>query len=107
MAEHAVIVEFDYAPDSIEPLHDFEEQLEAAIASAEVGEYDGHEIAADFSDGTLYMYGPDADALFAVVQPLLAGAGLFRNARATLRYGPPEDGVPEQIVPLDEQSTDG
>lgn len=65
MEEQAVIVHFDFAADSLEPLHDFEEQLEAAIAEAEVGEYDGHEIAVDLSDGTLYMYGPDADALFA------------------------------------------
>jgi hypothetical protein len=101
MEEHAVIVHFDYAADSLAPLHDLEEQLEAAIAEAGVGEFDGNEIAVDLSDGSLYMYGPDADALFAVARPLLTVAGCFRTARATLRYGPPEDGVREQEVSLD------
>jgi hypothetical protein len=101
MEEHAVIVHFDYAADSLDPLHDLEEQLEAAIAEAGVGEFDGNEIAVDLSDGSLYMYGPDADALFTVAGPLLAAAGCLRNARATLRYGPPEDGVRERVVAID------
>ncbi len=92
MEDQAVIVHFEYVADSINPLFDLEEQLVAAIAEAGVGEFDGNEIAVDLSDGSLYMYGSDADALFAVVQPLLVRAGLFRNVRATLRYGPPIDG---------------
>ena len=101
MEEHAVIVYFEYAADSLEPLYDLEEQLEAAIAAAGVGEFDGNEIAVDLSDGSLYMYGPDADALFAVARPLLVGAGCLRNARVTLRYWPPEEGVREWVVALD------
>jgi hypothetical protein len=75
--------------------------LEAAITTAGVGELDGNEIAVDLSDGSLYMYGPDADALFAVVRPLLAGADCLRGTRVRLRYGPPEDGVRERVVSLD------
>jgi len=44
MGDHAVIVHFDYAADSLDPLYDLEEQLEEAIASAGVGEFDGNEI---------------------------------------------------------------
>ena len=91
MAEHAVIVRFDYGSTDLEPLFGLEEQLEEAIESAEVGEYDGNEVAVSGSDGFLYMYGPDADALFAVVNPILASATCIRNAVATLRYGPPAD----------------
>jgi hypothetical protein len=87
MEEHAVIALFDYTADSLDPLYDLEEQLEAAITSAGVGEFDGNEIAVDLSDGSLYMYGPDADALFAVVRPLLAGADCLRGTRVRLRYG--------------------
>ena len=101
MEEQAVIVHFDYAADSLDPLHDLEEQLEEAIAEAGVGEFDGNEIAVGLSDGSLYMYGPDADALFTVARPLLAAAGCLRNARATLRYGPPQDGVRERVVAID------
>jgi hypothetical protein len=71
-----------------------------AIAKAGVGEFDGNEIAADLSDGTLYMYGPDAEALFQVVRPVLVAASCFRQASATLRLGPPEPGVRERTEAL-------
>jgi hypothetical protein len=96
MSEHAVIVTFEYGAQTLEPLFALEEQLEEAIADANVGEFDGNEIAADLSDGMLYMYGPDANALFKVVQPILAAATCFRTATATLRFGPPTDGVSER-----------
>jgi hypothetical protein len=102
MEEHAVIVHFDYTADSLDPLHDLEEQLEEAIATAGVGEFDGNEIAVDLSDGSLYMYGPDADALFAVVRPLLVAADCLCNARVTLRYGPAEAGLRERVEALDD-----
>lgn len=96
MSEQAVIVEFRYAADSLDPLFEVEERLEQAIGQAGVGEFDGNEIATDLSDGRLYMDGPDAEALFRVVRPILAKATCFRHASATLRFGPPEDGVPER-----------
>ena len=56
--------------------------------------------ASDGSDGNLYMYGPNADALFATVRPVLLTADFMQGARVTLRYGPPEDGVREQEIVL-------
>ena len=100
MEQHAVIAHFDYAIDSFDALYDLEEELEAAINAAGVGEFDGKEIAVNLSDGSLYMYGPEAEALFAVVRPILAGAQCLRNTRVTLRFGPPEDDVPERIESL-------
>ena len=100
--QHAVIAHFDYAADSLDALYDVEEELEAAINSAEVVEFDGNEIAVDLSDGSLYMYGPEAEALFAVVRPILAGAECLRNIRVTLRFGPPEEDVPERVKWLDD-----
>lgn len=97
MEKHAVIAHFDYAADSIDPLFRLENELEAAIIAAGVGEFDGNEIAVDLSDGSLYMYGPDAEALFAVVRPILANAECLRNTRVTLRFGPPVDGVLERV----------
>ena len=99
--QHAVIAYFDYAADSLGPLSAIEEQLESAINAAGVGEFDGNEIAVDLSDGSLYMYGPDAEDLFAVVRPILAGAECLRNTRVTLRFGPPEDDTPERVEILD------
>ena len=96
MAEHAVVVTFTYAGANPDPLFALEDRLREAIDAGGVGEFDGNELASDLSDGTLYMYGPDAEALFKVVRPLLAEAECFRTAAATLRFGPPADGVPER-----------
>jgi hypothetical protein len=85
--EEAVIVHFDYGQSDWSEFFEFEKDLEAAIAEAAVGEYDGNELATDGSDGSMYMYGPDADALFAIVKPRLLSAALLRNVVVTLRYG--------------------
>jgi hypothetical protein len=41
------------------------------------------------------MYGPDADTLFNAIGPVLQATDFMRGASVTLRYGPPEEGVPE------------
>ncbi len=98
--DHAVIVHFDYGSTDLAPLFALEEQLEQAINDAGVGEFDGNEVAVDGSDGSLYMYGPDADRLFATVRPVLERSTAIRNAVATVRYGPPRDDVRSTKVPL-------
>ena len=99
--EHAVIVSFGYGGSTdLEPLFALEQELESVIATAGVGEYDGNEVAVDGSDGTLYMYGPNADNLFAVVKPALASCPFMKGAVVKLRYGPPGEGVPEREVRL-------
>jgi hypothetical protein len=95
---HAVLVDFAYGSTDLSRLFALEEQLEQAIAAAGVGEFDGNEVATDGSDGTLYMYGPDADALFAAVRPILEASDFMNGARVKLRYGPPADGVREVEV---------
>ena len=98
--QHAVIVEFQYGSTDLSRLFALETQLEEAIAQAGAGEFDGNEVAADGSDGSLYMYGPDADALFGAVRSTLEASPFMRGARVTLRYGPPEDGVRERQIVL-------
>jgi len=98
--EHAVLVHFAYGSHDLSRLFALEGRLKAAIAAAGVGEFDGNEVATDGSDGNLYMYGPDADALFDVVRPVLDATDFMRGARVRLRYGPPEDGVREVEVML-------
>lgn len=65
------------------------EELEAAIGSSSAGEYDGEE----FGGGScvLYMYGPDANRLFAVVEPVLKSTPLSRGGFAIKRYGEAAD----------------
>lgn len=99
-SEHAVIVHFNYGSTDLQPLFALEDKLEAAIAAAGAGQYDGNEVATDGSDGYLYMYGPDADKLFAAVKPVLEASQFMRGATVTVRYGPPEDGVRELTVTI-------
>jgi len=89
--EQAVIVNFDYGSSDWKPFFGFESTLQQAISKSGTGEYDGNELAANGSDGRMYMYGPDADKLFAVVKPLLLSTHLLKNIRVTLRYGAVSD----------------
>ena len=91
--EHAVVVRFTYGSSDLSRLFALEEQLEGAIAAASVGEFDGNEIATDGTDATLYMFGPNADALSAAVRPTLLSTEFMRGARVSLRYGAAEPGV--------------
>ena len=85
----AVVVHFQYGSTDLSRLFELEKKLETAIGAGKVGEYDGNEMAVDGSDGFLYMYGPDADRLFDVVQPVLESATFMRGAKVTVRYGAP------------------
>lgn len=99
--EHAVIIHFNYGIEGLAPLHQLENKLEQVIKDNQAGEYDGHEIATDYSDGFLYMYGPSAETLFNAVKPTLEGTEFMKGAKATLRFGPPEDGVKELDVEIE------
>ena len=98
--EQAVLVYFDYGSTDLSALFAVEEALERVIADAKAGELDGNEIATDGSDGTLFMYGPNADALFAAIHPTLEAAPFMQGARVVLRYGPADADVPERTLTL-------
>ena len=100
--EQAVIVRFEYGSTDLAPLGELEDRLIAAIDAAEVGEFDGNEVAVDGSHGFLYMYGPDADALFATVKPILESAEFMKGARVKVRYGPAAKETPRIEVVLGE-----
>jgi hypothetical protein len=89
--EQAVVVHFDYGSADWKPFFAFEKLLEDAINKSGAGDYDGNELAVDGSDGSLYMYGPDADKLFAVAKPILLSTSLLKNVTVTLRYGSVKD----------------
>ena len=91
MSEHAVIVSFNRSISDVQSLYSLEDRLVEAIEQAGVGEFDGSEVAVDLSHGTLFMYGPDAEALFAVVKPILKTAAFMAAADVVLRYGEAAD----------------
>ncbi len=103
MSDHAVIVRFNYPEKNLRDLFNLEDRLEDELTVSGDGECDGHELA-PHGDATLFLYGPDADRLFAKVRPILQETPFLRGAVVRLRYGPPEDGVREERVILGKQS---
>ena len=91
--EHCLIVHFQYGQPSLNALYEQADRLREALLKAGAGEYDGHEVAISLSDGFHYVYGPNADRLLEVVEPVLRSTPWFLHAEITRRYGPPEDGV--------------
>ena len=73
---------------------DLSDKLTEAIESANVGEFDGNEIGG--GETVLFMYGPDAEALFQAVEPILIRAESAHSARAVIRWGSP--GSPQREV---------
>lgn len=98
--EQAVIVKFSYGLKSTKELFALEAELENAIESAGVGGFDGNEISADLSDGYLYMYGPDADVVYAAVEPILKATHFMKSAQVTLVYGELGEDVPRKILQI-------
>ena len=89
---HAVIVCFRWASEDLAPLYALDQRLATAIEDAGAGTYEGHEVALlEGDDAYLFMEGPDADQLFAVARPILEATPMLDGARATLRYGSPDD----------------
>ena len=72
----------------VQAVFTLEDRLTAAIDAAHVGEYDGNDIGGGTAN--LYAYGPNANALFRVMAPLLRTAR-FRPAYALLRFGAVDD----------------
>jgi hypothetical protein len=93
--EHAVIVHLCLVEDQFGSEREraavatLADNLERVISEKQVGEFDGEE----FGDGrcVLYMYGPDADRLFEVVEPVLKAVPLARGGFAIKRYGEASD----------------
>jgi hypothetical protein len=83
-----------------EALFELEDRLTEIIEDeAQVGEFDGNEIGG--GEFILFLYGSDADALFAALEPELRRldppSGDFY---AIKRHGPPDDGVREERIDL-------
>ncbi|SEK54185.1 hypothetical protein [Streptacidiphilus jiangxiensis] len=93
-AEHAVIARFRLAQEGFggegerSVVREAQGLLREAIERAGVGEFDGNEFGG--GDVVLYAYGPDADALFGVMEATLRGLPL-RPAHVVLRYGSAAD----------------
>jgi hypothetical protein len=99
-SEQEVTVHFLYGSTNLQHMYALEDELRHAISEAAVGEYDGHEIPEDGSDGFFYMYGPDAEALYRVIRPLLAGSSFMHGATVTLWFGPHVRKTQRRVIEL-------
>jgi hypothetical protein len=93
--EHAVIVHLRLtggplgSPEEGDAAAALGDELESAVEAASAGEFDGDE----FGDHkcVLFMYGPDADRLFAAIEPILKDTPLAAGGHAIKRYGEAAD----------------
>ncbi|WP_328937996.1 hypothetical protein OG288_20120 [Streptomyces tauricus] len=94
--EHVVIAHFRLARDGFgnadqrEQIYEAEQAMQAETEQAGVGEVDGNEFGG--GEAVVYAYGPDADALFKVLEPTLRSLP-FRPAHVLLRRGDAETRV--------------
>jgi hypothetical protein len=86
--EHEVIVHFSYGSTNFQHMYALEDLIRYEVSEAGVGVYDGHEIPEDGSEGFFYLYGPDAEAMYRVISPLLAESSFMHGATVTLWFGP-------------------
>ena len=94
--DQAVLIDFsiDGLLDPVSEIDTLETILNRTLGSA--GESDGHEIGG--GEGTIFLYGADAEKIFARVESVLKSNPLCKNARVTVRKGGP--GSPERTVQL-------
>jgi hypothetical protein len=97
-----VEVHFAYGSTNFQHLYALEDVIRHALTDAAVGKYEGHEFAADGSDGHFYMYGPDAEAIYRVIDPVLAASTLMCGAKVTLWFGPRKWRTPKRVIQLPE-----
>jgi hypothetical protein len=94
--EQAVIATF--VSDEEWDVYDVEDQLIEAIENSGAGEFDGNVMRP--GEVVLYAYGPDANALFDAMEPILRAVPA-REAHAIKRYGEADDpSVREERVDL-------
>ncbi|RPJ29292.1 MAG: hypothetical protein EHM33_01595 [Chloroflexi bacterium] len=99
--EQAVLVYLDGKglPKEIYKKYDLatlEDQLIEAIESQSLGEFDGNEVGPE--EAVLYMYAPNAEALFAGIEPILTAYPLCQNGLVIVRQGGP--GSPAREIRL-------
>lgn len=99
--EQAVLVYLDgiNLPDEVYETCDtstIEELLLPVLESTGAGEFDGTETGP--TETCLFLYGPDAEKLWTVIEPVLKDYPLCQGARVVIRHGEP--GAPQRELRL-------
>jgi len=99
--QEAVFVHLDNANLAEEVYEDYdlstiEDQLIEILADRKLGIFDGNQVGK--AGATLYLYGPDAERLFAGIEQTLREYPLCQGARVIIRRG--GEGAPDREVRL-------
>jgi len=102
--EQAVFVYLDgqSLPDEVYEEYDLatlEDDLSEVLEKGSLGKLDGNEFGPD--EAVLFMYGPDAEAMFSGIEATLRAYPLCRNARVIIRQGHSGAPQPEIRLPRD------
>jgi hypothetical protein len=97
-----VEVHFDYGSTNFQLVYALGDQIQSAVADAKVGEYDGHALPEDGSEGRYFICGPDAEAIYRVLAPMLNACAFMRGATVTLWFGAPGRRTPKRIIKMPE-----
>ena len=100
VAQHAVIVQFNFPAADLDRIIEVEDQLAKALEATGAGELDGNEVAMDGRDNLFYLYGPDADKLYEAIEPVLLSSEMLSQARVLLRYGSPSLDTRQKTITL-------
>jgi hypothetical protein len=99
-SEQEVEVHFAYGSTNFQHLYSLGDRIQLAVTEAKVGEYNGHALPADGSEGRYFLIGPDAEAIFKAITPVLEASALMRGATVTLHFGPPSWRTPKRVIQL-------
>ncbi len=100
--EHAVLIFLQFSEGKLESeravnaIFDLQELLSEEIEGNGVGLFDGNEFFEDTV--TFFIYGPDANAIYEVIQPVISGLPVLPGSYIVKRYG--DIGAPEEQIPL-------
>jgi hypothetical protein len=104
MAEQTVIARYQLSSGptgtstDLQSLATLEDRLIQAIGHAKAGEFDGNQFGPN--EVTLFAYGPDADRLYAAMEPILRSFPA-RPAQVLVRYGGfQDDRAPQHLIEL-------
>ncbi|MCT2587912.1 hypothetical protein [Actinophytocola gossypii] len=99
LSENAVIVHFKLSDDDFGSGYERDEvralgrKIENALRAAGIGELDGDEFGG--GEAALFLYGPDANALYESISTLLRN-NTIRPDYVILRYGEADDPVAKE-----------
>ena len=85
--EQSLTILFEYGLPDDRPFYDLSDRFFQLFDKNTIGEYDGHEIEMNNADGSYFFFGPDANAIFEAIEPILKEYAFLKGARIIIRNG--------------------